>query len=150
MIVGVQLSSGNSAPNSRNNRHLTIPFQVGMHSFKRQGTCVSRNWRYESEPPLKPSPLTCYKQRREDNQLDASEWFIALIICSTCFGQLYAHHQELETVLVLLPHMVCNALVTGGRRSGAGQQAMRPGWGKLCDWVAKFPSSRTHSVLLCS
>jgi len=23
---------------------------------------VSRNWRYESEPPLKPSPLTSYKQ----------------------------------------------------------------------------------------
>jgi hypothetical protein len=23
---------------------------------------VTRNWRYESEPPLKPSPLTCYKQ----------------------------------------------------------------------------------------
>ena len=23
---------------------------------------VSRNWRYKSEPPLKPSPLTCYKQ----------------------------------------------------------------------------------------
>ena len=23
---------------------------------------VSRTWRYESEPPLKPSPLTCYKQ----------------------------------------------------------------------------------------
>ena len=23
---------------------------------------VSQNWRYESEPPLKPSPLTCYKQ----------------------------------------------------------------------------------------
>jgi len=39
----------------------------------------------------------------------------------------YAHHQELETILVLLPHMVCNALVVGGRRSGAGQQAMRPG-----------------------
>ena len=29
--------------------------------------------------------------------------------CSTCFGHLYAHHQELETILVLLPHMVCNA-----------------------------------------
>jgi len=27
---------------------------------------------------------------------------------------------------MLLPHMVCNALVAGGRRSGAGQQAMRP------------------------
>jgi len=23
---------------------------------------VSQNWRYESEPSLKPSPLTCYKQ----------------------------------------------------------------------------------------
>jgi len=23
---------------------------------------VSRNWKYESEPPLKPSPLTYYKQ----------------------------------------------------------------------------------------
>ena len=25
---------------------------------------VSRNWRYESEPPVKPSPLTCYKRTR--------------------------------------------------------------------------------------
>ena len=65
--------------------------------------------------------------RREENQLDASECFIALIICSTCFGHLYAHHQELETILVLLPHMVCNVLVAGGQRSRAGQQAMRPG-----------------------
>ena len=53
-------------------------------------------------------------KRREENQLDATEWFIALEICSTCFGNLYAHHQELETILVLLPHMVCVALVAGG------------------------------------
>ena len=65
--------------------------------------------------------------RREENQLDATEWFIALIIFSTCFGHLYAHHQELDTILVLLLHMVCNALVAGGRRSSAGQQATRPG-----------------------
>ena len=26
------------------------------------------------------------------NQLDATEWFIALVICSTCFGHFYAHH----------------------------------------------------------
>ena len=32
---------------------------------------------------------------------------------------------------MLLPHMVCNALVAGGRWSGAGQQAMSPGRGKL-------------------
>jgi len=58
--------------------------------------------------------------RREENQLDATECIITLIICATCFGHLYAHYQELETILVLLPHMVCNALVAGGRRSGAG------------------------------
>ena len=57
---------------------------------------------------------------REVNQLDASEWFIGPVICLTGFGHLYAHHQELETIFVLLPHMVCNALVAGGRRSGAG------------------------------
>ena len=65
--------------------------------------------------------LHAINKRREENQLDATEWFIALINCSTCFGHLYAHHQELETILVLLPHMVCNALVAGGRRSGARQ-----------------------------
>ena len=31
------------------------------------------------------------------NQLYATECFIALMICSTCFGHFYAHHQELET-----------------------------------------------------
>ena len=40
MNVGqLQLSSGNSAPNSIKNHHLTIPFEGGMHSFKRQGAC---------------------------------------------------------------------------------------------------------------
>jgi len=43
MTVGVQLSSGNSAPNLGNNHHLTIPFEGGVHSFKRQRACVSRN-----------------------------------------------------------------------------------------------------------
>jgi len=66
-------------------------------------------------------------KHREENQLDATECFIALIMCSPCFGHLYAHHQELQTILVLLPHMACNALVAGGRLLGAEQQAMRPG-----------------------
>ena len=30
--------------------------------------------------------------RREGNQLDATEWFFALIICSTCFEHLYARN----------------------------------------------------------
>ena len=68
-----------------------------------------------------------FYKRGEENQLDATEWLIALINCSTCFGHLYAHHQQLQTILVLLPHMVCNALVAGGRLLGAEQQAMRPG-----------------------
>jgi len=67
------------------------------------------------------------RKRREENQIDATECFITLISCSTCFGHIYAHYQELETILVLLPHMVCNALVAGGRLLGAEQQAMRPG-----------------------
>ena len=77
-------------------------------------------------------------KHREENQQDATECFIACIICSACFRHLYAHHQELETIFVLLLHMVCNTLVAGGRQSGAGQQAMRPGWGKLCD-LHSFP-----------
>jgi len=74
--------------------------------------------------------LQCRKQYigvEKKTQLDATECFIARIICSTCFGHLYAHHQELETILVLLPYMMCYAVVAGGRLLGAGQQAMRPG-----------------------
>ena len=78
-------------------------------------------------------------KRREENQLDATECFIALIICSTCFGHLYAHHQGFETILVLLPHVMCNALVAGGRLLGAEQQAMRPGEGNF--------ASRTTSLI---
>ena len=48
------------------------------------------------------------------------------IISATCFGHFYARHQELETIYVLLPLMVCSALVAGCRGSGAEQQAMRP------------------------
>ena len=52
------------------------------------------------------------------NQLDVTECFIALMIRSTCFGDFYAHHQELETICVLLPPMVCSAflLVVGVRK----------------------------------
>jgi len=45
---------------------------------------------------------------------------------------------------VLLLPKVCNALVAGGRKSGAGQQDMRPRRGML---HAQHPSSWTHSLL---
>jgi len=38
---------------------------------------------------------------REKVQLDATQWFIELIICSTCDRHYYAHHQELETIQVI-------------------------------------------------
>jgi len=40
------------------------------------------------------------------NQIYSTEWFIALIICSTCFGHFYAHHQELETMCVITAYGV--------------------------------------------
>ena len=56
---------------------------------------------------------TCVEKK---NQLDVTECFIALMIRSTCFGHFYAHQQELETICVFLPPMVCSAwlLVVGG------------------------------------
>ena len=55
------------------------------------------------------------------NQLDATELFIALIIRSTCFGNVNDHHQELETISVLLPPMVGSAwlLVVEGQVQGS-------------------------------
>ena len=69
---------------------------------------------------------------REENQLDATECFIALMICSTCFGHFYAHHQEFETICVLLPPMVCDALVAGCWKSDARQQAVSLGRWQSC------------------
>ena len=50
--------------------------------------------------------------RREENQLDVTEWFIALKISSKYFGHLYDDPQELETVLVLLLHVACKGTRT--------------------------------------
>jgi len=44
------------------------------------------------------------------NQLDATCYFIVLLIASTCFGQYYAHHQELATMM-LITKLVVSFLV---------------------------------------
>ena len=41
-------------------------------------------------------PLDMKKER--ENHLDATQWFIELMMRSTCFGYYYAHHQEPETI----------------------------------------------------
>ena len=60
----------------------------------------------------------------EENQLDATQRFIELVICSKCFGLVYAHHQELATIL-LVWNVECNSWLLVVGRSGAGQQVMR-------------------------
>jgi len=57
--------------------------------------------------------------------LDATQYFIELVICSTCFGRVYAHHQELATIL-LVWHVACDSWLLVIGRSGGGQQAMSP------------------------
>jgi hypothetical protein len=57
-----------------------------------------------SSCPKCPSGADINHMRREENKPDATAWFIALKIRSTFFGYFCAHHQELETILVLLPH----------------------------------------------
>jgi len=45
-------------------------------------------------------------------QLDATEVSIAdLIVCSTCFGHHYAHHQELKSIIQLLLPVVLGTVV---------------------------------------
>jgi len=61
----------------------------------------------------------------EENQLDATQCFIELVICTTCFEHVYAHHQELAIILPVW-HVACNSRLLVVGRSGSGQQAMRP------------------------
>jgi len=82
-----------------------------LQNFKKEGKLLSlRSQKYYR---------ICLEKK---NQLDATECFTALVICPTCFGHFYAHHQELETICVLLPPMVCSAclLVVGVRCRAAG------------------------------
>ena len=51
-------------------------------------------------------------QDAEACQLDATEIFIAdIIVCSTCFGYHYAHHQELKSIIQWLLAVVFGAVV---------------------------------------
>ena len=47
---------------------------------------------------------------KNKNHLDATYYFIVLLIGSTCFGQYCAHHQELATIMLITTLVVsfCN------------------------------------------
>ena len=87
---------------------------------------------------------TCAEKK---NQLDVTECFIALMIRSTCFGHFCAHHQELNTICVLLPPMVCSAwlLVVEGQVQSSRLCVQEEGCCTTA--VVHHPSSWTHSLL---
>ena len=62
--------------------------------------------------PKKKNPFVNLKNK---NQLDATYYFIALLIGSTCFGHYYAHHQEFATIMlittVVVSFLVCRTLL---------------------------------------
>jgi len=43
--------------------------------------------------------LTIFMKNK--NQLDATNYFIVLLIGSACFGHHYAHHQEIATTMLI-------------------------------------------------
>jgi len=63
--------------------------------------------------------LECLKNK---NQLDATYYFIVLLIGSTCFRHYYAHHQEIVTIMLIttlvVSFLVCCRLEV--RRGYAG------------------------------
>ena len=76
-------------------------------SNESEATAISKYITAQDQSNFTETPkIICIEKK---NQLDAPEWFIAPIIRSTCFQNFYAHHQELETICVLLPPIVCSA-----------------------------------------
>ena len=129
----------------RNNRFALCPCAKIRHK-------CSNNRRPTDPPPMRqmsdPFPVACVvswnlnskvnwcmfvrpslHMRREEIPTRCHWWFVALMICSTCFGHFYAHHQELETICVLLPPMVCRAwlLVVGGQVKGSRLYVQKEG-----------------------
>ena len=51
-----------------------------------------------------------------------------LIICSTCFGHHYAHHQELESIIQVVAAcgIWCSGFQVVGMVSGLGAAARKP------------------------
>ena len=103
-----------------------------------------------------PDDIQYHIIKRREEKPTRCHWMVYCIYnMLNMFGHFYAHHQKLETICVLLPPMVCSALVAGCR-SQVQQQAVRPGRGMLqhpSSWthsLLQHPSSWTHSLLACT
>ena len=73
--------------------------------------------------------------RRIKNQLDATYYFIALLIGSTCFGHYYAHHQKLANIM-LITTLVVSVLV-------CCRLEVRCGWAGMVSGLQAKAQSRT-------
>jgi hypothetical protein len=62
-----------------------------------------------------PKISICMVNWRIKNQLDATYYFIVLLIASTCFGHYYVHHQELATIMLITTLVVSFCKGGGGR-----------------------------------
>ena len=67
---------------------------------------------FSKHPDLLCGPHNLLSSVEIKCQLDATEVFIAdLIVCSTCFGHHYAHHQGLKSIIQWLLPVVFRAVV---------------------------------------
>ena len=69
---------------------------------------------------------------RIKNQLDATYYFIVLLVCSTCFGHYCDHHQELTTMILF------TALVVSFCKFGGGSINAKLCFLVLCFWCEVF------------
>ena len=104
-----------------NNCHLVLQMQPHVISFYGVTSRirfmfllfpqVSRNWWYESEPPLKPSPLTCYRLWSErENQQDATVRCLFLTISQYVSDIIMPIFRRTRRVLL---HVLCCAVTSG-------------------------------------
>ena len=100
--------------------NVSLPSMLGLWDF---WFLQRRCWRLDVF--LSVHRCICVEKK---NQLDATEWFIVLIIRSTCFGHFCAHYQELEAMCpgIWMLHDSCNIL------------------------LVQHPSSWTHNLLSCT
>ena len=71
-----------------------------------------------------------YNNWRIKNQLDATCYFIVLLMDRTCFGHYYAHHQELATMMLITTSVVsflgCCMLEVRCSKVGVVQVVLQP------------------------
>jgi len=63
--------------------------------------CNNKSHTFNSGTDKESSIINAYLQLTNKNQLDATYYFILLLIASICYGHYYAHHQELVTMMLI-------------------------------------------------